>query len=51
MALILAPWFGSYTAQTGAAWISWIAGADVVIATGFAFKPSNVAHHNAAASH
>lgn len=50
-ALILAPWFGSYTDQTGAAWISWIAGAIVVIATGFAFKPSNDAHHNAVASH
>lgn len=49
--LVLAPWFGSYTGYTGAAWTSWIAGAVVVVATVFAIRPSTEAHQHAVPSH
>lgn len=49
--LVLAPWLGVYTGQTGAAWTSWIAGAVVVIASALALRPSTDAHQHAVPSH
>lgn len=49
--LILSPWIGSYAATTGAAWISWIAGAVALIVTAAAIKPSTEGHHRMRISH
>ncbi|NVM94198.1 SPW repeat domain-containing protein [Arthrobacter wenxiniae] len=49
--LVLSPWMASYTGHSGAAWTSWIAGAVVVVASGFAISPSTQAHHHAVPSH
>ena len=49
--LVLAPWIGSYTSATGAAWTSWIAGAVALVVTAAAFRPSTQAHHNMRMSH
>lgn len=38
--LFLAPWFGGYVSQTGAAWTSWIAGAVAAVASAIAIRPS-----------
>jgi hypothetical protein len=49
--LILSPWLGSYSSSTGAAWISWIAGAAALIVTAAAIKPSSEEHHRMSVSH
>lgn len=51
IALLAAPWMGAYTGHSGAAWTSWIAGAVVAVASGFAINPSTKAHHHAVPSH
>jgi hypothetical protein len=49
--LVLAPWLGAYTTATGAAWISWIAGAVALVVTAAAIKPSTEVHRNVRMSH
>jgi hypothetical protein len=44
--LFLSPWIGSYSAQTGAAWTSWVGGAIAVAVTAAAIKPSTEVRHN-----
>ncbi|MDQ0573999.1 SPW repeat domain-containing protein [Agromyces albus] len=46
--LIISPWIGGYADTTaGAAWMSWIGGAVVVIVAALAIRPSMRAHHDA----
>lgn len=47
--LIISPWVGGYAdpATFGAAWMSWIGGAVVVIVAALAIRPSMRAHHDA----
>ncbi len=47
--LIISPWIGGYAdAMTfGAAWMSWVCGAIVVVVAALAIRPSMRAHHDA----
>ena len=47
--LIVSPWVGGYADPTtfGAAWMSWIGGAIVVVVAALAISPSMRAHHDA----
>jgi hypothetical protein len=49
--LVLAPWLGTYTSATGAAWTSWIAGAAALVVTAAAIKPSTAIRHDIRMSH
>jgi len=47
--LIISPWIGGYADPMtfGAAWMSWLCGAVVVVVAALAIRPSMRAHHDA----
>ncbi|MFC0433166.1 SPW repeat protein [Kutzneria buriramensis] len=49
--LFVAPWVMSYTAMSGASWVSWVGGVLTVLAGAVAVPVANSAHRGLAGSH